>query len=195
MAFRQRTARTARLEALPEAHPADQLLEVDDLHTSFDTPRGLVRAVDGVSLSVGRGRTLGIVGESGSGKTVLSRSIMGLLTSRDVIRSGSVRYQGQELLDASPSDSRANLPGYEWLKSALTDKAQNEKVRRLKVVADDLGISLAELSLAWCVRNPHVSTVITGASRVEQVEQNMKALDAVPLLTPDVLERIDQAVA
>jgi oligopeptide/dipeptide ABC transporter ATP-binding protein len=95
-----RTARTARLQALPAAHPEDQLLEVEDLVTHFDTPRGLVRAVDGVSLSVGRGRTLGIVGESGSGKTVLSRSIMGLHSSRDIVQSGSVRYQGQELLGA-----------------------------------------------------------------------------------------------
>ncbi len=102
----RRRARTARIEALPEEHPDDQLLEVEDLHTSFDTPRGVVRAVDGVSLSVGRGRTLGIVGESGSGKTVLSRSIMGLLTSRDVVRSGSIRYQGEELIDAPPAELR-----------------------------------------------------------------------------------------
>ena len=74
------------------------LLEVTDLHTAFRTDRGLVRAVDGVSFTLERGRTLGIVGESGSGKTVLSRAIMGLLPSRGTELSGSVRFSGQEIL-------------------------------------------------------------------------------------------------
>ncbi|HXQ90330.1 MAG TPA: ABC transporter ATP-binding protein, partial [Acidimicrobiales bacterium] len=73
------------------------LLEVSDLYTSFRTARGLVRAVDGVSLTLGRGRTLGVVGESGSGKTVLSRSIMGLLPGSNVERSGTVRFAGHDL--------------------------------------------------------------------------------------------------
>jgi oligopeptide/dipeptide ABC transporter ATP-binding protein len=76
---------------------ANPLLEVEDLHTAFRTTRGTVRAVDGVSLSVNRGETLGVVGESGSGKTVLSRSIMGLLPIHDVIRSGTVRFAGHDL--------------------------------------------------------------------------------------------------
>ena len=54
---------------------------------------------------------------------------------------------------------------------------------------------LSKASIAWCASNPHVSSVITGASRVEQVEQNMRALDVVPLLTPEILKRIDAAVA
>ena len=74
------------------------LLEVEDLRTAFHTPEGVVRAVDGVSFTLDRGRTLAIVGESGSGKTVLSRSVMGLLPGRGVERSGSVRYEGRELL-------------------------------------------------------------------------------------------------
>ncbi|MFM7270438.1 MAG: ABC transporter ATP-binding protein [Actinomycetes bacterium] len=82
------------------ADPNAPLLVVDDLHTQFDTERGLVRAVDGVSFTLERGRTLGVVGESGSGKTVLSRSIMGLLPKSGVIRTGSVRFEGVELLDA-----------------------------------------------------------------------------------------------
>jgi oligopeptide/dipeptide ABC transporter ATP-binding protein len=73
------------------------LLEVVDLHTSFRTGRGLVRAVDGVSFTLGRGRTLGVVGESGSGKTVLSRSIMGLVPGTNVERSGTVRFSGHDL--------------------------------------------------------------------------------------------------
>ncbi|HEX4867347.1 MAG TPA: ABC transporter ATP-binding protein [Acidimicrobiales bacterium] len=83
------------------------LLVVDDFRTHFATDAGLVRAVDGVSLTLERGKTLGIVGESGSGKTVLSRSVMGLLTARNVVRSGSVRLNGQELVGASPSQLRA----------------------------------------------------------------------------------------
>ena len=73
------------------------LLELEDVRTHFQTPRGLVRAVDGVSLVLERGRALGIVGESGSGKTILSRSIMGLLPPRGTIRHGSVRFEGREI--------------------------------------------------------------------------------------------------
>ncbi len=73
-------------------------MEVIDLRVSFRTPRGVVRAVDGVSLRLEKERTLGIVGESGSGKTVLIRSIMGLLPSRNVIRSGQIWYQDQDLM-------------------------------------------------------------------------------------------------
>lgn len=79
------------------------LLVVDDLKTYFKTDRGLVRAVDGVSFTLERGRTLGVVGESGSGKTVLARSIMGLLPKRDVERSGSVKFEGVELVGAENS--------------------------------------------------------------------------------------------
>jgi oligopeptide/dipeptide ABC transporter ATP-binding protein len=83
-----------------------RLLEVVDLYTGFRTPRGRVRAVDGVSLTLDRGRTLGIVGESGSGKTVLSRSIMGLLPKRNVIREGTVLYEGIDLVTAHPEQVR-----------------------------------------------------------------------------------------
>jgi oligopeptide/dipeptide ABC transporter ATP-binding protein len=85
---------------------ANPLLEVEDLHTAFRTSRGTVRAVDGVSLTVDRGQTLGVVGESGSGKTVLSRSIMGLLPVRDVIRSGTVRFAGHEMTTMPPAELR-----------------------------------------------------------------------------------------
>jgi peptide/nickel transport system ATP-binding protein len=83
------------------------LLVVDDFITHFDTPGGLVRAVDGVSFSLERGKTLGVVGESGSGKTVLSRSVMGLLTARNVVREGSATYNGQELVGASNDQLRS----------------------------------------------------------------------------------------
>jgi peptide/nickel transport system ATP-binding protein len=80
------------------------LLEVENLGTSFGTDRGLVRAVDGVSLTLERGKTLGIVGESGSGKTVLARSIMNLLPKRGLERSGSVRFEGNEIIEL-PADA------------------------------------------------------------------------------------------
>ena len=81
------------------------LLEVTDLKTQFRTPRGLVKAVDGVTFAVDRGKTLGIVGESGSGKTVLSRSIMGLLPSNAEV-SGNVLYEGREITGAAPDVMR-----------------------------------------------------------------------------------------
>ncbi len=94
-------------------------------------------------------------------------------------------------LDGVPEGSRATLPGYEWLRNMLTDKASNAKVAEVKKIADDLGVSLAQFSLAWCAKNPHVSTVITGASSAAQVRENMGALDVIPLLTDEVMERVD----
>jgi aryl-alcohol dehydrogenase-like predicted oxidoreductase len=90
-----------------------------------------------------------------------------------------------------PDGSRATLPGYEWLKTALTDEKRNAKVGELKVIADELGVTLTEMSLAWCAKNPNVSTVITGASSPDQVRENMQALKVIPLLTKDILDRID----
>ena len=93
-----------------------------------------------------------------------------------------------------PAESRANLKDYEWLKPALTDLEQIDKVRKLAPIAAELGITLAQMALAWCLKNPHVSTVITGASRVEQVHENMKALDAVEKLNPEVMALIDEVL-
>ncbi len=90
-----------------------------------------------------------------------------------------------------PKAPRATLPGYEWLRNLLTDPERNQKVRRLQSISDELGCTLAQMSLAWCAKNPHVSSVITGASRVEQVHENLKALEVIPKLTDDVLARID----
>ena len=93
-----------------------------------------------------------------------------------------------------PEDSRAALKGYEWLRDSAVTPERIEKVRRLQPVADELGCSMAQLALAWCLKNPHVSTVITGASRAEQVHQNMKALDVLPKLTGDVMQRIESVL-
>ena len=67
-------------------------------------------------------------------------------------------------------------------------------VRRLKGVSDELGCSLAQMSLAWCCKNPNVSTVILGASRASQLKENLASLDVVPKLTPDVMQKIDNAI-
>ena len=83
-----------------------RLLDVEDLHVSFATSRGPLRAVQGVSLTLDQGKTLGIVGESGSGKTVLSRAIMGLLPRASTTQTGSVRYDGTEILNAPNDDLR-----------------------------------------------------------------------------------------
>ncbi len=91
-----------------ETAPLDgALLEVRDLCTHFSTGRGVARAVDGVSFSLERGRTLGVVGESGSGKTVLARSIMGLLPKHNVTRTGSIQFEGREIIDASNDELRS----------------------------------------------------------------------------------------
>ena len=74
----------------------------------------------------------------------------------------------------------------------LTDETDKKKVAELKEIADDLEVSLAQFSLAWCAANPNVSTVITGASNAEQVRENMTALDVLPLLTPEIMERVDR---
>ena len=90
-----------------------------------------------------------------------------------------------------PADSRGAVKGFEWLKDQLTDETALAKVRALQPIADELGVTLPQLALAWCVKNPHVSSVITGASRVGQVRENMKAVDVVAKLTPEIMARID----
>ncbi len=94
--------------------------------------------------------------------------------------------------DGIPAGSRAALPGYDWLKSMVTDPDANRRVTQLEAIAKELGVSLAQLSIAWCAANPHVSSVITGASRVEQVHENLGALPVIAQLTPEILGRINE---
>jgi len=117
--------------------------------------------------------------EIGLGLTTWSPLASGLLSGKYV--------------EGIPEGSRASLPGYEWLQGMLTDTKRNARVQALKSVADDLGCTMAQMAIAWCAKNPNVSTVITGASRAEQVVENMKALDVMPLLDEDVMKRIDEA--
>ncbi|MDH4168847.1 MAG: aldo/keto reductase [Acidimicrobiia bacterium] len=97
-------------------------------------------------------------------------------------------------LDGIPDHSRGSLAGYEWLRDVVITEEANEKVKDLIPIADDLGCSLAQLAIAWCARNPHVSTVITGASRATQVTENMTALEVIERLDDDVMARIEAAV-
>jgi voltage-dependent potassium channel beta subunit len=92
--------------------------------------------------------------------------------------------------DGIPEGSRAALEGYEWLKEGLTDERRNQQVASLGEVAEQLGCTLAQLAIAWCAANPHVSTVITGASRPEQVTDNLGAVAVLEKLTPEVLADI-----
>lgn len=118
-----------------------------------------------------------LYGELGYGTTIWSPLASGLLSGK---------YN-----EGIPADSRANLPGYEWLRSNVITPERVEKVKKLVPVAKDLGCTMSQLALAWCLKNPNVSTVITGASRVEQVHENMKALEVVDKITSDVMERIE----
>jgi aryl-alcohol dehydrogenase-like predicted oxidoreductase len=118
--------------------------------------------------------------ELGYGTTIFSPLASGLLTGK--------------YANGIPEDSRANLPGYEWIHKYILTPERIEKAGKLQPIADDLGVSLAQMALAWTLKSPFVSTTITGASRVEQVHQNMKALDVVPLLTDDVMQRIEEVL-
>ncbi len=88
-------------------------------------------------------------------------------------------------------DTRLDLKGMEWLKNSTLGEEKLEKAKKLQTLADELGVPLAKLSLAWCLTNPHVSTVILGASKAEQLKENLTALEVVPLLTPEILGRIE----
>ena len=118
----------------------------------------------------------------GLGTTIWSPLASGLLTGK---------YN-----DGIPDDSRLSMDQYSWLKETLLDseegKSRLRKVGRLADIADDIGISMPNLALAWCLKNKDVSTVITGASKPEQVRQNMKAIDKVDLLTDDVIGKIEE---
>ncbi len=98
-------------------------------------------------------------------------------------------------LDGVPDGSRGALEGYDWLRGTLTDAEANARVQNLVPLADELGCSLAQLAIAWCATNPNVSSVITGASKVAQVEHNFGALDVIGRLDEAMLDRINAAVA
>ncbi len=120
----------------------------------------------------------------GLGTTIWSPLASGLLTGK---------YN-----DGIPEGSRLSLESYQWLRDRFENDGWGEKIERVKLLtklADEIGISTAKLALAWCLKNPNVSTVITGASKASQVVENMTALETVKLLTPEVMTRIDEILA
>ncbi len=118
--------------------------------------------------------------EIGLGTTIWSPLASGLLTGK---------YN-----EGIPEGTRVSLKGYEWLRKDFeSDEARRniDKVRQMLPIANEMGCSMAQLALAWCLKNPNVSTVITGASRAKQVSENMAALEVVPKLTDDVMTQIE----
>lgn len=118
--------------------------------------------------------------EIGLGTTIWSPLASGLLTGK---------YN-----DGIPEGSRLQLPGYEWLRKKLegeTGQEQLQKVRKLSQLCKDWQIELTNLAIAWCLKNPQVSTVILGASKTEQLEQNLKSLSLVPCLTDEMMQQLD----
>jgi voltage-dependent potassium channel beta subunit len=119
--------------------------------------------------------------ELGLGTTIWSPLASGFLTGK---------YN-----DGIPADSRVNLPGYEWLKKSLESaegKAKIEKVKKLAVLAKEIGLPVHHMALLWCNANPNVSTVILGASKKSQLLDNLKALDSKAKMTPDVMAKIEE---
>ncbi len=94
-----------------------------------------------------------------------------------------------------PDGSRGALQGYGWLRDRLTDAAANQRVQRLAEFAKKLDCSMAQLAIAWCASNPNVSTVILGASRTSQLQENLGALEVLDALDRDLLVRIDEALS
>ena len=119
-----------------------------------------------------------LIEDYGIGLTTFSPLVAGLLTGK--------------YLEGIPEDSRGTLAGFEWLRPNFEDSRSNEKVRALKAIADDLGCPLAQLAIAWCACNPNASTVITGASRVEQLKENLRSLDMLERLDDEVMWRINE---
>ena len=119
--------------------------------------------------------------ELGYGTTIWSPLATGILTGK--YNDGTV-----------PEGSRAALPNYAWLKERIFVPEKLETTRKLGVIAADLGVTLAQMAIAWCLKNPNVSTVITGASRVEQVRENMKTADVADMLDEGVMTRIEEVL-
>ena len=122
--------------------------------------------------------------EIGLGTTIWSPLASGILTGK---------YE-----DGIPEGTRFGVPQYEWLRDNVESeqgKLNIDKARRLRPIADELGCSLAQLALAWCLTNDQVSTVITGASKPQQVVENMRALDFADRLSPEILQRIETVLA
>ena len=116
----------------------------------------------------------------GLGTTIWSPLAAGLLTGK---------YN-----NGIPADSRLAVKGFEWLKDKHYSEAKVEKIKKLEPITEQLQCSLAALSIAWCIKNPNVSTAILGATKKEQLLENLKALEVLPKLTDEVMQQIDAVV-
>jgi voltage-dependent potassium channel beta subunit len=114
----------------------------------------------------------------GLGTTIWSPLASGFLTGK--------------YLDKSPEGARLGMAGFEWLKDRWLQQDKIEKLKKLAALSERMGISLAALSIAWTLRNPHVTTAILGATSREQLHQNLKAMEVLPLLTDGIMTEIDQ---
>ncbi len=119
--------------------------------------------------------------EIGLGTTIWSPLMSGLLSGK---------YN-----DKMPEGTRFDIQGLEWLKDRVFAEKRIQKVRDLTVIAKELGISMAQLAILWCAKNEKVSTVILGASKVSQLEENIKGLEFLDKLTPEVMEKIEAVLA
>ncbi len=113
----------------------------------------------------------------GLGTTIWSPLAAGFLTGK--------------YLNGIPEDSRLAIQGFDWLKERWVQEAKIEKVKKLAVLAQEMNVSLAEMSIAWTVKNPNVTTAILGATKKHQLEENLKALQVLPLLTPEIMGKIE----
>jgi aryl-alcohol dehydrogenase-like predicted oxidoreductase len=100
----------------------------------------------------------------------------------------------QKYVDNIPADTRMDLGGMKWLKEVALTSERLDMVKALNDVAKELDTSLAKLAIAWCAKNPNVSTVILGASKVAQLEETLSAIDVIPLITNEIQERIEKIV-
>ena len=97
-------------------------------------------------------------------------------------------------LEGIPEGSRASLEGYEWLKNSMVESERGQermtKVAALAPIAEEMGVKLSNLAIAWCLLNENVSTVILGASKIEQLEENLKSLEVLPLINQEVINKL-----
>jgi len=113
----------------------------------------------------------------GMGTTIWSPLGSGILTGK--------------YLDGFPEDTRLNIEGLDWLKDKVLLEEHLDKVRKIKVISDGLGVSLAKFALAWCLKNQNVSSVILGASKASQLVENIEALDVLPQMTDEIMDQVD----
>lgn len=116
--------------------------------------------------------------DCGLGLTTFSPLASGLLTGK---------YN-----NGVPEGSRFSLPGYEWLRDSMMVGAKIETIKKLATLADEIGVNMAQFAVAWAASNPNVSTVILGASKLSQLEENLKALDVIAKITPEIKERVNE---